>query len=477
MPLARAVPLALLLVSALLRVHNAWVASPLSGYDGPYHAAYIGILHFEGRFPLQDESWSTFHPPFYYALCAAVWELLPDAWGPHAVLFALRLVNVAFSLALGWAVYRSARLLFPERPRLPTYALAIVLFLPMHVGPSVQIGNEMAATSLGGLALLLLWLCLAKPEDRRRPLALGAVLALALLSKFSVGVIALTALAALAAQGVTRAGWRLAALRNAALAGGVLLLLTAPYFGRNLVHFGVPSLVHVDVSADVMREAGFGRPRPWRDYVRLHADVLRDPGSRHPRITSSVWPVTFATTWFDIHHTVIDHTSPWSRRLAPLLFAFGAILTGFALLGIVALWRGSPRAAVPFATPALTLLTLLALLAFVAFTRRVANFSVLKGIYLDPAVVPVCLFAAVGLDRAAERAALVRHAVHGALASFVALVTALFWMGGLSPMALEPAGFYLQVYSDPPTRRTFEYFLKRPAPEPRPRRPPSVRRR
>ena len=36
--------------AAILQVHNAWVALPLSGFDGPGHATYIGILHFEADF-------------------------------------------------------------------------------------------------------------------------------------------------------------------------------------------------------------------------------------------------------------------------------------------------------------------------------------------------------------------------------------------------------------------------------------------
>ena len=42
-------------VATVLRLHNAWVAPPLSGFDGPFHGAYVGILHFESRWPLPDE--------------------------------------------------------------------------------------------------------------------------------------------------------------------------------------------------------------------------------------------------------------------------------------------------------------------------------------------------------------------------------------------------------------------------------------
>jgi 4-amino-4-deoxy-L-arabinose transferase-like glycosyltransferase len=461
MAATRVASIALFLVAALLRIHNAWVALPLSGYDGPYHAAYIGILHFEGRVPLQHESWSTFHPPLYYALCDLIWRLLPGGWEPHTVLFTLRLVNVAFSLALGLAVYRSARLLFPDREHLALYALALVLFVPMHVGPSVQIGNEMAATSLSALSVLLLLRALAGPEDRWRPVALGALLALALLSKFSAAVVAIAAIGTLAVQGIARSGWRPGALRAPAVTGLVVLLATAPYFGRNLLHYGTPSLVHVDLSANAMRRSGFGEPRPWHSYTAFHTDILRDPSSRHPRAVRAVWPVTFATTWFDVHHTVIDPRHPWSRRFAPFLFSCGALISALSLVGLGALWTRRVRPAVPFATLSLSMLSFLALAAYVAFTHRVATFSVLKGIYLDPALAAFCLFAAVGFDLMARLTRATRHLVHAFLALFVASVVTLFWIGGLAPMALSPAPFYLRAYSDAPTQRAFDYFVGR----------------
>ena len=169
----------------MLRVHNAWVTPPLAGFDGPYHAAYIGIIFLEGRWPLSQESWSTFHPPLYYALSALVWKLLPDGLGPHAVLFWLRMLNVAAGLAIGFAVQRSARLLFPQRPRVEIYAVGLALFLPMLIGPSSELGNEMLAAAFCALAVPLWLRCLQEPDSRRRALALGAVLGLAVLSKLN----------------------------------------------------------------------------------------------------------------------------------------------------------------------------------------------------------------------------------------------------------------------------------------------------
>ena len=69
------IALALLGLAAILRLHGAWTAPPLSGFDGPYHGGYIGAIVWDGR--LQPPLDFTNHPPLYYAVSAALWKLLP----------------------------------------------------------------------------------------------------------------------------------------------------------------------------------------------------------------------------------------------------------------------------------------------------------------------------------------------------------------------------------------------------------------
>jgi hypothetical protein len=56
----------------------------------------------------------------------------------------------------------------------------------------------------------------------------------------------------------------------------------------------------------------------------------------------------------------------------------------------------------------------------------------------------------------------------------VAAVAALFWIGGLAPLSLNPAAFYLAAYNDPPTQRVYDYFVGvRPRRFPRAPLPPA----
>ena len=50
------------------------------------------------------------------------------------------------------------------------------------------------------------------------------------------------------------------------------------------------------------------------------------------RVEGAVWPVTFASVWFDIHGSVIRVQSEWGMRFARILFGFGAVISGLSLL-------------------------------------------------------------------------------------------------------------------------------------------------
>jgi 4-amino-4-deoxy-L-arabinose transferase-like glycosyltransferase len=468
--------------AAVLRLHNAWGTPPLAGFDGPYHAAYIGIIHLEHRWPLSQESWSTFHPPLYYALSALVWGLLPERLGPHAVLFALRLVNVAAGLAIGLAVHRSARLLYPQRPLVAVYATGLALFLPMLIGPSAEIGNEMLTAALCALAVPLWLRCLEEPASRRRALALGAMLGLAVLSKLNATAVVAAAGSILIARGVETRGLRLAALEIPALVGVTVLLVSGVYFARNLAYYGKPFLTEVALSAQVMAPSGYGEPRGIGSYLRLTPDLLLDPTDRSPRVEGAVWPVTFAGVWFDIHGSVIQVQSAWGMRFARILFGFGAVISVLALVGFAAMLGRRAPPAVPLGAAALLALAAFCLANYVVFTRQVATFSTLKATLLAPGVTAFAIAAGLGCDLVARRGRLAGRALAVLGAGFVLATSAIFWVGWLAPTGVTPAVFSLQAYSDEATLRVARYFIwQQPletrgrriphAPEPAPRVP------
>ena len=457
---SRVIIVSLFALAALLRLHNAWAALPLSGFDGPYHAAYIGIIHLDGRIPLSHESWSTYHPPLYYGLSALVWKLLPASVGPRGVLMALRLVNVLAGLAIGLAVFRSARLLFPDRPAVADYATAVALFLPMLVGQSSVIGNEVLTAALSAWALWLLLRCLAEPQSLGLLLGLGAIAGLAVLTKFNALAVLGAAGSVLLLRGFREEGRRLAALRAPALLACAAIAVSGGYFARNIYHYGVPLRLEVDISAEVMTRQGYGESRALGSYVSLRPDVLLDLADRSLRVRgAAVWPAIFGSVWFDLHGSQVSVQSLWGTRFARLLFLCGAVWTAFTLLGIAEFARRRPASSAPLGGTALALVASFALAGLIALSYEVATFSVLKGTLLSPGVAAFAIWAGLGCDIASRRGIAAARAVRGFVAFFIAAVVAIFWVGWLASTGVSPAVFYVKAFSDPPTRRVLEYFV------------------
>lgn len=449
----------LLFVAAIgLRLHGAWVAPPLSGFDGPYHAAYIGILAFEDRMPLPNEGWSTDHPPLYYAVSSLLWKSMPDRASAHTILVALRGLNVLAALGLGLAILASARLLSPTRPQRAVAAVAVALFVPMLVPASFLLGNEILAAALCAAALLVLLRCLSVGASLRWAALLGAVLGLGVLTKASVLILVAVALPILWARSRAEGGALRAGLAPVVVATLVFLTVCGWWFARNIVYTGELLITQNAAETREMGKQGYGPKRDPGAYVTLRPDALLDPADHSPRATAAVWPVTFASIWFDYHGTTLDVRRPAARRLAWLLYAFGLGWTVLAGLGIAAVVRRADGFRLPGAGAALLLLLGLTLASYVLFTWRVATSSALKGSYLSPGLPAFALLAGWGFDRVARAGRRARLAMAAALIAFVATVSAVFWVGW-APLPIDPASAYLLVYRDAPTDRVAAFFL------------------
>jgi len=447
------------LLAAAVRVHGAWSAPPLSGFDGPYHAAYIGTLFFDGRIPLMDEGWSTDHPPLYYALCALVWRLLPSDASSHAVLFALRLVNVVAGLGLALAVHATARRIAPDRPHLRDAAAFLALFVPMLVPPSFLLGNEILSAALCAAATLVLVRLLESPGSAATAVALGAVLGLAVDTRLSALTVVGSAAAVLLFAGLREPALAPVRIRSAVIVLVAFVSIAGWVFFRGWTESGDPLMTQNSVETREMIKQGYGPPRSIGSYLSFRPDVLIDLGDRSSAAREPVWPLTFASIWFDAHGTTLDVRKPWARRMAPPLFLFGAFVTLCAGLGMSEVMRGRRRSQVPLAMLALGLQLVATLAAYLLFTRQVATWSALKGTYLSSATSAFAIFAGIGIDRLASLGRGAAIAITAGLALAAGLVSAVFWIGWLAPLPFEPALAYRLVYTDPPTERVIEFFL------------------
>jgi 4-amino-4-deoxy-L-arabinose transferase-like glycosyltransferase len=373
-------------------------------------------------------------PPLYYLLA------LPVYTASDGSLLAVRLLSLLIGAGVVTAAYAAARALFPARGWLAVSAAAFTAFIPQHLAMLAAANNDALAELVVALGLLLViyylrgagerlyalaWAAIALalagvfvlaalPAGDAAPLitgaaaaagaaawvlwrwqgeappvwiglALGAAAGLAFLTKmnaaFIAGVIALavvlrwwTAPALTPRQKVT--GF----LRDGLLAAVVALALGGLWWARNVSVYGFPDLFGLRAHDAVV--VGQLRTADW------FAQLGPAEGVRH------LLQTTFNSAWGQFGWMALP-LPDWAYALIWLFL--GVIMVGWIIrlarreqppLGAPARWRG------------LAAVTLAAAVALVLLQFAYYNtvFYQAQGRYLFPALLPVALAAAMGLE-------------------------------------------------------------------------------
>jgi hypothetical protein len=422
---------ALVLLAAAQYAWNAWLVPPLTGYDGVGHAAYVRTILEEGRLPHPVEGWSTFHPPLYYLVGAAVWRLL-EPLGPRAIVAGLRAISALAVLAAGCVAFRLVRRTGAGAGVAWT-AAALVLFVPCAQMAAVMEGNEALGAGLAALALPSI---LALQEDPRRLRAAalaGLFVGLALATKFT-GLFVAVACAVPFARRLDRAG-----VRALLVCSALVLAIGGPAYLRNLALTGSP--IPMTRSLEPMRsvEARLElRPRRLADYLWVSPECLLrpsifwvdgapEPFGRWNLSMESAFGLAYASAWYD----------PFAQRIpmvfhrdgvwpGPALALLGLVPTGVALLGFARAIAAVARRGARAPDAPLVAMVLVGVASFVAFTWHAPALGAAKAAYLLPLGVPAALFFALGTERLGRTGrALVT------LSAATALLAALVFTSGL----------------------------------------------
>ena len=307
---------------------------------------YVLTILREHRLPHPTEGWSTFHPPLYYAVAAAVWGVL-EPLGSRAVLCGIRAIGAVLSLAAGLVTHRLVRRLGGSR-EVALVATALVLFVPCVQMSATMEGNEAFAAGVAALGLPSLLALQADPRNVRAAVITGLFAALAAISKF-------TGLALVAACVVPflRADLDRAMLRAFVALGFVFTLVAGPIYGRNVLVAGTPfPLTRSREPMYTAERVQILRPRRVLDYFTLHVDnflrpsvfqLRRLPGSfrNRNRSMTSVPGLLYASFWYDpfAHRIPINYHRDGIRS-GPTMLALGLVPTLLMLAGfLVATWR------------------------------------------------------------------------------------------------------------------------------------------
>ncbi len=267
---------------ALAFVYNATVPV-LEAPDEQWHVAYVKYLADGHGLPVESPNrldlQEAHHPPLYYALgaLATFWIntddlpalLTPNShWGfggrspdldnrnlflhlhpgerfPYqGAALAIHIVRALSALAGAVTIastYALALVIFPGRRWLALGAATFVAFNPQFLYLSASVNNDAFVAALCAVALVIIAQLARGQIGRGRLLALGAVIGLALLTKWSAVPLVAAALIALGSGywAVGRRGWRDLS-RDALWLLAPVVLLSGWWFVRNQVVYGDP---------------------------------------------------------------------------------------------------------------------------------------------------------------------------------------------------------------------------------------------
>ncbi len=350
---------------------------------GDYDQAYLEKLkaeHFPPELSIEPVRYEGHQPPLYYLLMTPVLWMLQDA-GLAVQVWALRLLNVGVGALVILFIWLSARRLFPKRPRAALLAAGFVAFLPMHIAMSAAINNDALAELFIAAVMFRLLAALEEETSPGHWAVTGLLIGLGLLTKFQAYI--LIPLAGAVWLWQLWRGWRMHALSVGLwLSGGALalpaLLLPLPWWLRNMSLYGPSDPFGLDRHNAVV----VGQPRTL-DWIAAHGWA----GYLDRFIT-----FTFRSFWgvFGWMGVFMD------ARVYLLLTLLSCLIVAGGLYQLWRWRRGQLRVS-RFQMRGLGLLLLHLGLVAAAYLWYNLDFVQHQGRYFFPALLPISVFAAIGL--------------------------------------------------------------------------------
>jgi hypothetical protein len=431
----------LLVLAAGHQAWNAWSQPGFWGYDEGAHAGYALAILETGNLPDPLSGWSSFHPPVFHLVAAAVWGIF-DRLPAQTIFLALRMIAGLGILAAGAVVHHLARKLTGSDP-IALCATALSLFVPVAQLAGSMVGNEALAAGFAALALPPLVALQRDPHRMRSAAWAGLFAGLALATKYSgAWTLAVCAVPFLRPD-LDRRG-----LRALGVGFAVAALVAGPVYVRNVVLTGTP--LPFTRTLEPMREHEqrmFVRERRVSDYLTVplrcghnpFVQVMLPDGriAGVERAMLNVPCLTYAGIWFDPFGIRANRSVPEQGVVAGVgLMLLGLIPTGVMLIGFARslrrAWSSRGRA---METP-LVALSVLGVASYVGFTWIAPSLSAAKASYLLPLLAPAGVFFASGaaaLPRVFRVTALAVSAAAAAAAAWV------FTTGVVFPAA-QPMG-------------------------------------
>ncbi len=346
--------------------------------DYPHeYLAEIKAAKFPPEMSIDPIRYEYHQPPLYYVVAAAIYRISTPL-GSDIQFLALRLLSMLLGAVFLVVAYSIVREVFPASLFTALAATAFVATLPMHIAMSAAINND----TLGELILaLVIWLGLREIRvglSRHQTVALGLLVALALLTKTTIYAPVMLSVLVVFVVGGRKQGWH-SFLRRLGTVYGLGVLLSCWWFVRNALTYEGLDL--------------FG----WQRHESI---VVGQP-------TTAQWVAENGLANTVQHFFVTSFRSFWaqfgwmgvfidSRLYLLLAFVSAAMALGFVLW----LWRVARSRALLTTFQRWALLVLLLVFLTVAAEHVYYNLEFVQpqGRYLFPALVPIGLAFALGIS-------------------------------------------------------------------------------
>ena len=350
---------------------------------GDYDQAYLERLkseRFPPELPIELVEYEDHQPPLYYLLATPVYLLFGGAVLP------LRLISVTLGALLLLVVFGTVRAIFPTQPGLALITIALIAFIPQHVAMTAGVNNDALAELVVGGTLWALVVYVGGDRERDRPWQIGLLLAVALLIKttaYAVVVVAMVAVLVRWRRERRAWGWAVGQLAWMLVPA---LLVSAPWFIRNGLTYGwsdpLGLVRHNEIVEGQLRTS---------EYLALHGWAA---------YWERAWSFTFQSFWGQFG---------WMGVVLPARIYKGLMLLSTLLVAGFIVWLFQHRHPSQSTNPPISqspnspilplfLLALSAILTFFSFVWHNLTFVQHQGRYLFPALIPIGVAVALGLD-------------------------------------------------------------------------------
>ena len=431
---SRLVCLAVLaLALTVLWINNLGQLPRQIGFDATEHLAYVQYIIDHASLPLANEGWEMYQPPLYYLISAGLLRLAHLSTADADGVVVLRIFGLICGITTFVLVFLSLRLLFPARSAAQIMGLVFAALLPVNLYLFQYVTNELLASTLVAAAIYLSLRLVSLNGTARlwQHASLGFVLGAALLTKSSALLAAAMVFVALAWH-----HWKSdpRALQRWILHLGVLLLVCIAVCGwhyyRTAVHFGNPLLGNWDARSGFnwWQQPGYRTASAFGHFGQCLSQPFYSAFAGVP-------DGLYSTLWGDgLFGGEADWRGrpPWNYHLMSAGYLFALVPTIAVIIGFLVyvhnFWRQP--------TSGTLLLLGVAVFAFVAlayYTLTVPSYATGKAFYVLPALVPLCVFAATGLEFLADKMGNYRWLIYFVFTFWGINAFASFWIWREAP--------------------------------------------